>query len=281
MTTPTRRPAKKVATKRVSPRTGKDYAAIAASKITSPSKRGAKPPNILVYGRNKKGKTRFAMSPGKGKVLILDPEHGTDRFLKRDPDVWHITKWEDMDEAYKFLANCEHEYKWVSPDGMTKLSNMALRFVMARAEETDITRKPGDVAQRDYGKAGELVKGMLYNFQNLDMGVILTAQERTENAGAFEEDDDAENAAVTYVPDLPKGVRAAVNSMVDVIGRMYVVKVDKNGEDVLQRRLWLEPSTMYDTGYRSDFVLPKYLANPTVARLEQLMNEGKVTTRNG
>jgi hypothetical protein len=60
-----------------------------------------------------------------------------------------------------------------------------------------------------------------------------------------------------------------------------VVKVEnKEGDEVLQRRLWIAPTEAYDTGYRSDHELPNYLKNPTVPKLGTLVKTGKVT-RNG
>jgi len=214
------------------------------------------------------------MSPGQGNVLIIDPERGTDEYITRDPHVWHLTSWEELDDIYKYLRHTKHTYSWVALDGLTRMSNMSLRYVMAQAEEHDLNRRPGMVQQRDYGKAGELMKGMLYNFRNLEMGVIYTAHERQIDGSEFSEDDDVEDTTVQYVADLPKGVRAAVNGIVDVIGRLYVVKVDKDDKQVPQRRLWLEPSAIYDTGCRSDYTLPQYLTNPTATKLAKLMKEG-------
>ena len=139
--------------------TRKDYSELARKKITSPSKvaessGGVRRPSILVYSRNKKGKTRFCLTAGKGKVLVVDPEHGTDRFLKADPHVWHLESWEEIDDIYKFLRSGDHSYEWVAFDGSTRIANMALRYVTKRAEETDLNRKPGQVTQRDYGNAG-------------------------------------------------------------------------------------------------------------------------------
>lgn len=260
----------------------KDYKAIAAQRITRPSQSKRKP-RILVYARNKKGKTRFcATAPD---VLILDPEDGTEGMTQMDPNRWKIENWQGFDDAYQYLKAGDHPYKWVAVDGLTRFSNMSLRFVMGLEEERDLTRKPGMVQKQDYGKSGELLKGMLWNFHSLNMGVIYTAQERMmeveEDADA--EDGDAEAASVMYVPDLPKGARSAVNSIVDVIGRMYTVRVEhpKDPElKLVQRRLWLDPHVAYDTGYRSDFRLPPYLKGPTVPKLIQLLREGKVT-RNG
>jgi hypothetical protein len=258
---------------------GKDYAKIAASKIRRPSQSSRKP-RILVYGRNKKGKTRFAASAPD--VLILDPESGTEGLTKTNPNVWPVDSWQEFDDAYQFLKLDKHPYKWVCVDGLTRFSNMSLRFVMGMEEERDLSRKPGMVQKQDYGKSGELLKGMLWNFHSLNMGVIYTAQERAMEIedDPDTEDGDAEAVSMMYVPDLPKGARSAVNSIVDVIGRIYTVRLDhpqKEDVKVVQRRLWLAPHVAYDTGYRSDYTLPDYLKGPTVPKLVQLLREGKVT----
>lgn len=253
----------------------KDYSKIAAKRITKPSKSKHKP-KVLVYARNKKGKTRFTMSAGNedmSNLLILDPEHGTDWYKNADPNVWHIEKWEDMQDVYGFLRLGKHDFEWVGVDGLTRISNMALRYVGRVAEERDLDRRPGMVDQRDYNKSGELMKQMLTNFHNLNIGVIYTAQERMETAGS---DDEEGVSGIYYVPDLPKGVRGFVNSVVDVIGRLYLTQVTlKGGKEAMQRRLWIGNHERYDTGYRSDFKhLPDLLKNPTVPKLVELMLHG-------
>jgi len=254
--------------------TTKNYADIAASKIRKPRER---PLSILAYGRNKKGKTRFCTTAGK--VLILDPEDGTDQFVKAAPDVWPVSSWQDLNDAYKYLSTAKHGYDYVALDGMTRFSNMALRYVMNLEEERDISRTPGLVQQRDYGKAGELMKGLLYNIHALPVGAIYTAQERQVEGEFTEEDDEVDTATVQYVPDMPKGIRTVVNSIVDVIGRLYTVRQELDDDRVVTRhRMWLAPSPLYDTGARSEYRLPDFLPSPTVPRLVQLVNEGKVGT---
>ena len=169
----------------------KDYAAIAKARIIKPSQK-KRMPRLLVYGRNKKGKTRFACTAPD--VLILDPEWGTGEETKIDPDTWPIEKWEDLHEVYLFLKNggvsptTKRPYKWVAFDGMTKISNYALRWVRSQGGENVLINKPGLMTQRDYGRAGEMVKGLLHNFHTLrDVGIIFTAQERME---VIEEIDD-------------------------------------------------------------------------------------------
>lgn len=251
-----------------------DYDKLAAAKIVRPQtvKRF---PKFLIYARNKKGKTTFSVSGGVDKTLVLDAEHGTDEMRTKNPHVWPIERWEDIDEAYNFLRHGNHQYQWVSVDGLTKMSNMALKYVMKLQEERSLDRIPGMVQQRDYGKSGELMKDLLTRFHSLPMGVIFTANERMEETNDSEEDEDAGGEAAAYIPDMPRGVRGYANSIVDVIGRLYVVKDQATGK--AERRLWIGESLKYDTGYRSDFTLDDYIRNPTVIKLTRLIRTGKET----
>ena len=263
----------------------KDYAAIAAQRMYRPGD-VKRYPRFLIYSRNKKGKTHFAKSASP-RTLILDPEQGTSEMRRSNPHVWPIDQWTDMDEAYQFLrhvnkcpwSNCpqgkDHAFDWCAPDGLTKMNNMALKFVMKQLEERSLDRIPGFVNQKDYGKSGELMKDMLNNFHNLPMGIIFTAQERQMEAFDSEEDEDYEENAAWYVPDLPKSVKGASNAIVDVIGRLYVVRIDDDPPK-RERRLWVGDSAKYDTGYRSDFVLPDMIRNPTVPKLVELIRTGTV-----
>lgn len=264
----------------------KDYAKIAAAKIRTPSQ-VSRQPRILAYSRNKKGKTHFgATAPD---VLILDPEGGTDRMTKSNPNVWPIDVWDDMEEVVGYLRTkaAQDKYKWVSVDGLTAITNKSLRWVMGQAEMRDLDRKPNQVGKQDYGRSGKMMEELLYSLHSMPYGFVFTAQERQIETASGDDDEDAEESQIAYVPDLPKGVRGNINSIVDVIGRIYTVRTTVKARDPkdprkiierenqLVRRMWLEPHIMYDTGYRSEFVLPPYLQNPTVPKLVHLINEGK------
>jgi hypothetical protein len=252
-----------------------DYAALAAKHISRPADR-TRYPKFLVYGRQKKGKSTFSLSGGIENTLLLDPEDGTDEMKKLNPHVWKISRWQDLDDAYNYLRHGDHPYKWVSVDGLTRFNNMALKYVMFMQEEKSLDRQPNMVQQRDYGKSGEIMKDLLTRFHNLPMGVVFTAQERMSDAYDSEEDDEipSDDDASQFIPDLPKGVKSYVNSLVDVIGRIYTVKNDAVDPPKIERRLWIGDSIKYDTGYRSDFELPLYLRNPTVGRLTRLIRTG-------
>lgn len=271
----------------------KDYLAIAKRRVHRPSKLESFR-CFLFYGRNKKGKSRLSLSAGIEETLVLDPEKGTDTMKKSDPFVWPITKWTDMQEAYGALrtgklspnffqqGESSTPFSWLSVDGLTRMNNMALRMVMRRQEERDLDRQPGFVQRSDYGKSGEQMKQMLANFHSLKMNVVYTAQERMRENKAFGDDndeDDEEEASYLMVPDLPDSVKSAVNAQVEVIGRIYTTTIIPTkganmGKEVTQRRLWIGIHDRYDTGYRSDFILPNMIKNPTIPKLVSAMLEG-------
>lgn len=267
-----------------------DYLALARKRVIRPGEQESYR-RIFVYARNKKGKTRFALSAGVDNTLVMDPEGGTATMHHLKPYVWPIEKWKDMDECYKALktgkltpnhfkqGESSTPFSWVSVDGLTRMNNYALGFVMKKQEEINLDRQPGFVQQRDYGKSGELMKNMMQQFHTLPMNICYTAQERMEagGGGGFDDDEDSESTDYTIVPDLPKGVRAQINAIVEVIGRLYTVRLDVKGQPdpVVERRLQIGIHPQYDTGYRSDFILPDRLEKPTLPDLVALMTSGK------
>lgn len=257
-----------------------DYKAVAAKMMRDPGE--TKWRRWLIYGRFKAGKTRMASTAPD--VLMLDPEDGTKEIAARpDLKVWPIGQWQDLDAVVHYLRG-DHPWKWLVVDDLTRLANMSLRRVMKLGEERDLDRVPGIVDRRDYGKSGELIKGLLYNLHALPINIIYTAGDRMDTNGGWDEgeDEDSETVEARFVPDLPKGARAAVNQIVDGIGRIYIVKVtgkNSQGQEVTvrQRRLWIAPTDKYDTGFRSKHKLPDYVKSPSVDRLTQLIENGRIT----
>lgn len=264
----------------------KNYSAIARQTIRKPGDQRA--PRLLVYGRNKKGKTHFGNTAPN--VLVIDPDDQP----KSTRDLWPMTKWADINDAYLFLRSGDHQYEWVSMDGLTKIYHYALKWVMNQAEEANLTKQPVQVGKQHYGRANQKFQGMLDNFHSLrGMGIVFTAQEKMVGIDSMDDMDDEDATPVTYqyIVDLPKGARSAINSIVDLTGRIYVVKaspeepftrkIKRNGEVVIeeslrQRRLLIGPDDMYETGYRSEHVLPDFIPNPTVARVVRAMQEGVI-----
>lgn len=266
-------------------KTETDYLKIAKQRARRPSQQKHHP-KFLIYARNKKGKTTFSLSAGVDQTLVLDPEQGTDAMVSKDPHVWPVTKWEDVQEFWGAVrtmklspyelgtGKSKEPFSWISADGLTKLNNMALKWVGRQAELRDLDRRPGMVDRRDYNKSGELMKDFINNLHSLKMGVVFTAQERMTTLDSGDHDDDEETTF--FVPDLPAGVRGTINSVVDVIGRLYVVTIETKKGSMKQRRLQIGPHERYDTGYRSDYLLPDVMKNPNIPKLVKLMHTGEV-----
>jgi AAA domain len=269
-------------------RTEKDYLSLARTRGHTPTTKQSFR-KIAVYARNKKGKTTLLSTAGRDNILIVDPEDGTDLMKAKDPFVWPLTKWEDLQEAYGALrtgkltpnhikqGESSTPFTWVGADGLTRMNNMALKYVMKVQEEKDLDRQPGFVDRRDYGKSGELMKQMLLNFHSLKMHVCYTAQEKMISTNnSYDDDEDSAPGDFFWVADLPDAVRASVNALNDVIGRLYVVNVaNKEGETIKQRRLQIGIHDKYDTGFRSDFALPDMIKRPTLPKLVSLMETGE------
>jgi AAA domain-containing protein len=273
----------------------KDYSAIARQRIVSPDDAG-RMPRLLVYGRNKKGKTHFANTAPD--LLVIDPD---DQPKPLRP-TWRIDRWEDVNEAYLFLRSGKHDYKWVSLDGVTKLYSYALRWVMRQSDERAkaLDKHPDQVGKQHYGRANQMFETMLQNFHALrNIGIILTAQEKmmgvteviagkdTVVPDDMQDDDDYTPTSYQYIVALPKGARAPLNAMVDLTGRIYVVrgeferriKVDGQWETqqyTKQRRLFIGVDDMYETGYRSEHDLPDFIEDPTVKKVVRALRTGVI-----
>ena len=228
-------------------------------------------PQLLIYGRNKVGKTTLtATAPN---VLIVDPEHGAEQSAS-DIDLWPATSWNEVIEAQQYAISTDCAYDWVCFDGLTRIHAMALQHVMGGRSMGDLTKHPALVQQRDYGAAGELVKGFLWQLAGAKPGIIYTAQERLEESGDY--DEQLLDSTYRQVVDLPRGARFAVNSIVDVIGHLELKRqsVTKNGETIghrTVRELRIGPHPSLDTGYRSTAKIKPTLTNPTIpALLEHL-----------
>jgi AAA domain len=265
----------------------KDYLAIAKANVVRAADVPMYP-KLLIYARKKVGKTTFALSAGVENTLVIDPEEGSTYKKKSNPYIWRVSEWKQMQEVYGALrtgklspavlglGKSTTPFTWVVVDGLTRINNYALTFVRKVEEERDLDRQPGFVQQRDYGKSGDLMKQMLTQFHTLKMGVIYTAQEKMKTSAYDEDDSDAESSEYQLIPEIPDAVRGSVNSLVDVIGRLYVVRIEgKDDKKTAVRRLYVGTHERYDTGVRSEYVLPDIIKKPTVPRLIQLMKEGQ------
>jgi len=180
---------------------------------------------VLVYGLNGSGKTRLAASAPKCLILDIN-EQGTRSAAGKGTGAKYrtISNWNQIGAMYWYLKSGNHPYKSVALDTLTAMQEMAMAFVLGEAEERDPTRERSMPDKRSYGRAGQLMKGMMLAYRNLPMHVIFTAQERSIR------DEDTEEI-VDITVDLPAGSRSTAMGCVGILGRMAPQEITVRGKD--------------------------------------------------
>jgi hypothetical protein len=172
--------------------------------------------NVLVYGPNGSGKTRFIASGPK--ALIIDiREDGTRSTVGSGAKYLTVRNWEDIGHAYwllkSLLARGKCPWQTVGLDTISAMQNLAMSFVLGEAEDRDPSREKGMPDKRTYGRAGELMKGMMLAFKDLPMHTVYTAQMRRIT-------DDDTGQVLEYAVDLPAGSRGTATGCASVVGFM-------------------------------------------------------------
>lgn len=223
---------------------------------------------ILVFAKNKKGKTRFAASAPK--VLIIDVnEEGTRSARKDYPNakVFRVSRWEDIAAIFWYLKRGNHDFESVAIDTLSAMQSLCITYILKQEADKDTSRDDTKMTKRDWGTLAELMKREILRFRNLPMHVIFTAQE-TSSGDADEGED------VTVHPKLSPGSRGEAMGAVDIIGRLYRVKTKKKVGKGKNRRVKVEWETrmlvgdhdVYETGSR-EYPIGPVIRNPTVPAL--------------
>lgn len=143
--------------------------------------------SACVYGRGGTGKTTL-LGTMRGKGLIVDvPQIEGGTLVLADKasriDVVPITKWNDLDEVYWYLAGGNHSYKWVGFDSITAVLELSRRRTI---EERDLDADPHVISEREWGKIGSLLREAIYRFRTLPTDVMWIAQERRHTMATSE-----------------------------------------------------------------------------------------------
>lgn len=226
---------------------------------------------VLVYGRNGKGKTRFAASSSQGPTLILDINEEGTQSVRNYPDafMYPIKSWADLTYAYWYLKEGDHPYKTVVIDTLTQAQGLCMKHVLKEQEDRDPNRPPSMPDRRSWGQMGELFKPVILNYRNLPMNVVFVCQERVDKSG--DDDDDTTNR---IVPDLSPSVRGVAMGAVGIMGRIYkkevrtVNKKSKKEVSKWQTRMLVGPHEDFETKDRTG-VLPHIVRNPTMDMMTQ------------
>lgn len=248
-----------------STKTGKsartEAANLAASRIEDAS--ASDKVKMVIYARNKVGKTVFAGSSNL-KTLIIDCNERGYASVRKRPNVkvYKLRTWEDLDPIYWYLRTGEHDIEVVVIDTITMLAMIGMKWVLKDDYDRDMNRDPMSPDRRSWGKLGEMLKDAIIKFRNLDMHVIFLAQEKTSTS-----DDDDGGTIIETHPELSPAPRSVLLSSVDIIGRLYTkeVEVTKGGTTTkkMERRMLLGTHPKFVSGNRFDELKP-IERNPTL-----------------
>ena len=218
---------------------------------------------ILVYGKNGKGKTRFAAT-GPDVVLLDINEKGTKSVRNFPGKVYRARNWEQVTFFYWFLKYGEHRFQTAVIDNLTRMQDVCVRKVLREQEDRDPNRPPSMPEMRTWGKVKELMGPIIMDFRNIEMHVVFLAQEK--------EDKGPEGEPGRKVPDITPGTRSIALGAVDIIGHIF--KREVRTIDRATRREEIAWRTLLLVGDHEDYEskdrtgnLPRVVVNPTVPKI--------------
>lgn len=199
--------------------------------------------SACIYGRGGSGKTHLlGTMPGNGLVIdIPQIEGGTSVLADQQDhiDVLPITKWDDIDAAWKFLRYDQHQYSWVAIDTITALQELAKRKAL---KERDLSEDPHQIRMQDWGKIGQLMSEVFYKFKLLPMHLIFNAQEKQRG----------NEESMEIVPNVSPMALDSLLPPLFIVVRMYVTQDEgEGGEVTMRRQLRVGPHDLYLTKTRA------------------------------
>lgn len=204
----------------------------------TPPKADIRDLTVLLYGRNKIGKSSYCANTDG--ALFLSTEPGLNHL-----EVFQvtITTWDEMLAACAEISSGNHPFKTIIIDTVDNAYRMCSEHVCKKHKiehESDL----------GYGKGYALINNEFYRVLNklalLPYGLFMIshAQER--------EFETARGKVMRTVPTLPEKARKMVLGMVDLI--LYCdleVTTDANGQQTIRRVIRTKPNASYDAGDRT------------------------------
>lgn len=167
---------------------------------------------ICVYGGAGVGKTSLIRTI-PGKTLILSAESGLLSIADVDADVVEVTSLEDVRDAYKFLAQGEHDYTWVALDSFSEICEVLL------IEEKAKTKDP----RQAYGAVIETGTALARAFRDLPLGVYFSAKAERQK--------DEATGRVSSVLSMPGAkLGNAIPYLFDEVFHLFVAQNKETGE---------------------------------------------------
>lgn len=211
----------------------------------------------LVYGAPGSGKTSLAGSMARRhKVLGISAESGLLSLQNiRDEkgnvipiDYVNITKFEDMEEAFKFLHHGKGKgvYEACFIDSLTEVQKVCKDHIMEQA-------KKEQMEMRDWGTLAMKIERMVRSFRDLPIHVLVTALEETEI--------DKASGEMRVLPSLQGSVQKQLPAYFDEVFFAYAKEVGEGEDRRIRHHLLTRNSGKYIGKDRSG-KLPAVIVDP-------------------
>jgi phage nucleotide-binding protein len=215
---------------------------------------------LCIYGRGGTGKTTLlGTMPGKGLIIdVPQIEGGT--FVLEDKadriDIVPVETWDEVQPIYWYLKKEKHDYRWVAIDSITAFQELAKRKVV-KERDTALNADPHTITLQEWGKMGQLVGELVYQFRLLPLHTIWVAQERSHGSD--------EGGRIVGPDIIPSALAALMPSMM-IVGRLSVQQTE---DASWARILRVGPHPDYYTKVRAKpgLEVPSVIARPDIGSI--------------
>lgn len=210
---------------------------------------------LLLYGPPGVHKT-FVAASGGARTLILECDRGTETaaFAGFKPKRWKISGWDDMTNAFMYLAgDGSDEFDWVWIDSFTGFQERGLDDIMDELTATRSHRKKWLPDRGEYGANMNRLTLLLRDFRELPINIGITC-----HTLRVEDEDDGTVTNMPYIQG--KNMPEKVCGYFAVVAVMD--KVIKDGHEQFRLRAGAVPKWYTKDRFRIGTIL-----NPTMAKI--------------
>lgn len=226
---------------------------------------------MLIYGPPGAGKTVLAATasevPEMSPVLYVDVEGGTLSIRDKKVDVLRIKTFTELAQLLEVLRSGHHNWRTVVIDSLTEVQKLNMYEVMKKVVAQDPSRDPDMPGLREYGKNAEQIRRLIRGYRDLaNTHVIFTA--------LASEVKDEKTGVVKVYPALTGKLATEIPGFLDVVAYLSVAEQDGAEIRVLVTDMTSRIMAKHRTPI-SGVRLPKFLKNPTMKQIYQVVCEQK------
>jgi phage nucleotide-binding protein len=228
--------------------------------------------NILIYGDSGVGKTVLAGTAPD--ALFLSTEKGTVSAKRQGSKakVWRIKEWSDLEEAFVYLRDEEHGFKWVILDSVTKMQQQLIRDTLDKRVEKRGDSDPDIPEIADHQKFQNKFKRFITAFIELPVNVVFTA------TAMRKEDEEGEDLVLPNIDGKGYAIANYACAEMDIVA-YYAVRVDKTTKRTV-RRLLCQSTPPYFAKDRYD-ALGKVVDDPTMPKIIEMIEGSGAEEKTG